>query len=141
MKALLISDNENITSPLDSYLKQNGYDTIIYTWLLKALDNVEEIKPDLIILSAEEYPRHWKTLIQFSKSSIGSQNVKIILIISDKFNKDDEEKAVLLGVSGFIKSVEQNELQNVIPKVQNKEISSYSIILQQISLFLEKLLK
>ena len=84
MKALLISDNENITSPLDSFLKQNGYDTIIYTWLLKALDNVEEIKPDLIILSAEEYPRHWKTLIQFSKSSIGSQNVKIILIISDK---------------------------------------------------------
>ena len=126
MKALLISDNENITSPLDSYLKQNGYDTIIYTWLLKALDNVEEIKPDLIILCAEEYPRHWKTLVQYSKSSIGSQNVKIILIISDKFNKDDEEKAVLLGVSGFLKSVEQNELQNVIPKIQNKEISPSS---------------
>ena len=145
MKALLISDNENITSPLDSYLKQNGYDTIIYTWLLKALDNVEEIKPDLIILSAEEYPRHWKTLIQFSKSSIGSQNVKIILIISDKFNKDDEEKAVLLGVSGFLKSVEQNEL-HLIKKLKDNDYLKilkkfYSIILQQISLFLEKLLK
>ena len=77
MKALLISDDESIVTPLDSYLKNHQFDTIIYKWLIKALDNIEEIKPDLIVISAAEYPRHWKTLVQFVKSGIGGDNVKI----------------------------------------------------------------
>ena len=30
MKALLISDDESIVTPLDSYLKNHQFDTIIY---------------------------------------------------------------------------------------------------------------
>ena len=54
MKALIISEDESVYSTLDNILKKASYDTIIYKWLLKALDNIEEIRPDLIVVSSSE---------------------------------------------------------------------------------------
>ena len=64
MKALLVADDEKAINNISEVLKAAGYDTIVYTWLLKALDNIEEIAPHLIIVSTGDYPRHWKTLAQ-----------------------------------------------------------------------------
>ena len=55
MKALIISEDEKVYTTLDEILKNANYDTIIYKWLLKALDNIEEIRPDLIVVSSSEY--------------------------------------------------------------------------------------
>lgn len=101
MKALIISDDESIVSPVDCYLRDNQFDTIIYKWMIKAIDNIEEIKPDLIVISAAEYPRHWKTLVQFVKSGIGGQNVKIFLYEPSPLNEEDVKKAEQLQVSYF----------------------------------------
>ena len=43
MKTLIICDDESVISKIDTFLQKNGIDTIIYRWLLKALDNLEEI--------------------------------------------------------------------------------------------------
>ena len=79
MKALIISEEEKVYSTLNDILIKADYDTIIYKWLLKALDNIEEIRPDLIVVSSSEYPRHWKTLVQFVKSGIGGDDIDIYL--------------------------------------------------------------
>lgn len=100
MKALIISEDENVYSTLDEILKNASYDTIIYKWLLKALDNIEEIRPNLIVVSSSEYPRHWKTLVQFVKSGIGGDDVEIYLYEPTPVSDEDQEKARVLGVTG-----------------------------------------
>lgn len=107
MKALIISEDEKVYSTLDDILKKASYDTIIYKWLLKALDNIEEIRPDLIVVSSSEYPRHWKTLVQFVKSGIGGDNVEIYLYEPTPVSKEDEEKARILGVNGCFSEFEE----------------------------------
>ena len=72
MKTLIISDDAQFTKTIDSFFTRRGHSTIIYKWLIKAMDNLEEIKPDIIIISADEYPRHWKSLVQFMEK----KNVK-----------------------------------------------------------------
>lgn len=106
MKALIISEDEKVYSTLDTILKEAAYDTIIYKWLLKALDNIEEIQPDLIVVSSSEYPRHWKTLVQFVKSGIGGDNVSIYLYEPTPVSNEDEEKARILGVTGCFSDFE-----------------------------------
>ena len=109
MKALIISEDESVYSTLDNILKKASYDTIIYKWLLKALDNIEEIRPDLIVVSSSEYPRHWKTLVQFVKSGIGGDNVDIYLYKPTPVSSEDEEKAKILGVTGCFNKFEEFE--------------------------------
>ena len=112
MKALIISEDENVYTTLDEILKKASYDTIIYKWLLKALDNIEEIRPDLIVVSSSEYPRHWKTLVQFVKSGIGGDDVQIYLYEPTPVSAEDEEKARILGVNGCFSEFE--EFSNMI---------------------------
>ena len=109
MKALIISEDESVYTTLDNILKKASYDTIIYKWLLKALDNIEEIRPDLIVVSSSEYPRHWKTLVQFVKSGIGGDNVDIYLYEPTPVSAEDEEKAKILGVTGCFNKFEEFE--------------------------------
>ena len=65
MKAVIIAESESIIEEFSQYYKENGYDLIVYRWLMKAMDNIDEIDPDLIFINAEEYPRHWKVLCQY----------------------------------------------------------------------------
>lgn len=98
MKALIISDEQDVIEKLSSKLKADGYDIIIYHWLLKALDNVEEIHPDYIVLSASEYPRQWKTLASYVSSGIGGNDVKFCLYDFDSLSSEDKIKAEQLKV-------------------------------------------
>ena len=43
MKALVISDDSNIINACDDFFNGKGFDTIIYRWLLKALDNISSL--------------------------------------------------------------------------------------------------
>lgn len=125
MKALIISDDENFVTNSSSILKENNYDLITYKWLLKAIDNIEEIQPDLIVLSSSEYPRHWKTLVQFVKSGIGGDSVKIYLYEPNPLSSEDQEKAKILGINGFFTSTDElpsileNNSQEDIPQVDS----------------------
>lgn len=101
MKALVISDRKEIIDFVTPLLKNKGFDLIHYRWIIKALDNVEEIQPDVIVLSAMEYPRHWKTLAGFVQSGIGGNDVKMYLYDTTPLSKEDSEKAGDLGVISF----------------------------------------
>lgn len=113
MKAIIISDEADIISKLDETLVSNGFDTIIYRWLLKALDNIEEIRPDLVIVSASEYPRHWKTLTQFITSGIGGDKTKVFLLTLTPLGDDEIEKAKALGIKGFVPSVNEDGIEKL----------------------------
>ena len=122
MKALIISEDENVYSVLNSVLQKAGYDTIIYKWLLKALDNIEEIRPDCIVVSSSEYPRHWKTLVQFVKSGIGGDEVEVYLYEPNPMSSEDEEKARVLGITDYFTSLEPSVLQGIFADVKEPDM-------------------
>jgi len=113
MKAIIISDESEAISKLDATLVASGFDTIIYRWLLKALDNIEEIRPDLVIVSAHEYPRHWKTLTQFITSGIGGDKTKVFLLTGNDLNEEETEKAKALGIKGFLQGVSNEDIEHL----------------------------
>jgi len=120
MKALIISDDNNVINTTDSFLQSKNFDTIIYRWLLKAMDNIEEIRPELVVVSSQEYPRHWKTLAQFAKSGIGASDTKVVLYQIEKMNEEDAKKAEELGVSGIFYSLDDEGLGN-LARILEKE--------------------
>ena len=69
MKAVLIAETTEVIDGYKSFLEENGIDVIVYRWLLKALDNLEEIKPHIVMISVTDFPRHWKTLTQYAKAA------------------------------------------------------------------------
>ena len=113
MKVLLIAEDEQTTSAILPVIKDVGAEPIVYRWLLKALDNVEEIAPDAVIISTAEYPRHWKTFVQFTKSGIGGIVPKVILYNSRKMSDDEKEKARSLGVFGMFGALDESGLEDL----------------------------
>lgn len=119
MKALLVSDDSLAVENISRVLEIAGYDVIVYKWLLKALDNIEEIAPHLIIISTKDYPRHWKTLTQFAKTNMQFYKPQIILYAEGGLSEEDEKKAEYLGVRGIFYSVNVeglDELRKIIKK-------------------------
>lgn len=109
MKAVIIAESENIIEEFSQYYKENGYDIIVYRWLMKAMDNIEEIDPDLIFINAEEYPRHWKVLCQYVAGL--NKNPKIVLYSSSVLNDENKNKAKILNIDSVINSSE--DLQEI----------------------------
>lgn len=101
MKALVISDRQEIIDFVSPLLKAKGFDLIHYRWIIKALDNIEEIQPDVIVLSAMEYPRHWKTLAGFVQSGIGGNDVKMYLYDTEPLPQEEAKKSSDLGLLSF----------------------------------------
>ena len=105
MKALLVADDEKAINNISEVLKAAGYDPIVYKWLLKALDNIEEVAPHLIIVSTADYPRHWKTLAQYASTGFGDYAPELILYTDENFSEEEKKKAEALHVRGYFNSV------------------------------------
>ena len=104
MKALIIADDEVVIRRVSATAESSGYDVIVYRWFLKALDNMEEVAPHLVIISIIDYPRHWKTLAQFASGS--NFRTTIILYTSGSLSAEEMEKAAQLGIRGTFPSID-----------------------------------
>lgn len=102
MKALLIADTDISVRTLSQYIRPYGFDIIRYRSVLKALDNIEEIEPDAVFISTQDFPRHWKTIVQYIRSDTGKDKTIIILLINERFTSEDADKAVHLGVQAIV---------------------------------------
>ena len=109
MKALIVLDDKEKLASLSSKLTNAGFDTICYQWLMKALDNLEEISPHLVLISAEDYPRHWKVFVQHIK--LHNDKTKVFLITSS-LTKEEQKKVEILGIEDIIYNID-SELQKV----------------------------
>jgi hypothetical protein len=102
MKLLLIfaaDDNCNIISRSVSPL---GFEMIRYRQVLKAMDNIDEINPSAIVVSAKDFPRHWKFLVQFVRTERANEICPIIILKGGNFSMEEMTSAYFLGVSGVI---------------------------------------
>jgi hypothetical protein len=102
MKLMLTLGTGAIYTKLDEILKSLAVETIVYRHIQKAMDNVEEIDPDVIIIDAGAFPRHWKSFIQFIRETGRGKHCPVILIQGNTFSPADKNKAVFLGVDAIV---------------------------------------
>ena len=103
MIALLISDMDTFVETLEETVSAYGINLIRYRSAVKALDNLEEINPDIVFICTGDFPRHWKTLVQYIRSDTSRDETVIILLINDRFTEVDADKALYIGVQAMIR--------------------------------------
>jgi hypothetical protein len=102
MKLLLVfaaDDNCNIIS---RSIRPLGFEMIRYRQVLKAMDNIDEINPSAIVVSARDFPRHWKFLVQFVRTERANETCPIVILKGGNFNTEEMTSAYFLGASGII---------------------------------------
>ena len=120
MKLLLVLGSDSTYKQIFYCVRPLGFEIIRYFHALKAMDNIDEIDPQAIIISAVDFPRHWKTMVQFFRSERAKEDCPIIILKGENFSMEDSSKASILGVSGTVfESLETQEidrLQNILER-------------------------
>jgi hypothetical protein len=121
MKLMLVLGSDEILNLVSVNLKPLGFEIIRYRHVLKAMDNVDEIDPACIIISAKDFPRHWTVLVQFIRYERSKEQCPIILLKGDDFPLEEASKAFLIGVSGIVsgdlnRPREMDQLQNLLER-------------------------
>jgi hypothetical protein len=119
MKLLLVfaaDDNCNIIS---RNIRPLGFEMIRYRQVLKAMDNIDEINPSAIVVSARDFPRHWKFLVQFVRTERANEICPIVIMKGGNFSTEEMTSAYFLGVSGIIddslnSQAEINRFHNIL---------------------------
>ena len=119
MKLLLVVGADETFNNISLYVKPLGFELIRYSHVHKAMDNIDEIDPNAIVISARDFPRTWKTMVQFVRSERAKDVCPIIILKGDKFPVEESSKASYLGVSGIVteamdNSTEISRLQGIL---------------------------
>ncbi|MDR1389004.1 MAG: PilZ domain-containing protein [Treponema sp.] len=119
MKLLLVMATDDSYETVSRFLKPLGFEMIRYRHVLKAMDNMDEIDPQAIIISAKDFPRHWKTMVQFVRSERSPQECPVILLKGGNFNEDDGAKAAHVGINALVTetlsdTAETEKLQSIL---------------------------
>jgi DNA-binding response OmpR family regulator len=102
MKILLVCDRDDIRNTLQVHFDPHGASIIHYWNPIKAMDNLDEIAPDAVVFSTQDYPRHWKPFVIFLRSMYSREQSLFILLTGDDFTVEEANKAQHLGVNGLI---------------------------------------
>ena len=128
MKLLLVLGSDDNYDAFTQTIDPLGFELIRYRHVLKAMDNIDEIDPAAIVISAREFPRHWKILVQFVRNERSKEVCPIIILKGESFSAEETSKAFFMGVNGVISdTLERNEeiyrLKNIlgIPAPEEKQ--------------------
>ncbi|GHU87216.1 hypothetical protein FACS189476_02270 [Spirochaetia bacterium] len=126
MKLLLILESDDTSDLISLHLKPLGFEVLRYHQVLKAMDNVDEADPAAIIISANDFPRHWKTMTQFVRSERSKKDCPIILLHHGELPLEESNQAFHIGVSGIVDESlvpkEMERLQGILSRyVPTKE--------------------
>ena len=103
MKVLLVADREELRILIERELSLRGADLVHYWHPIKAMDNIEETAPELVIFSGRDFPRHWKPfLVYFRAYSQAAAMVPFVLLHGENFPEDEQKKADYLKVDAVI---------------------------------------
>jgi hypothetical protein len=87
---------------LNEILTSLAVETIVYRHIQKAMDNIEEVDPDAVMIDAGAFPRHWKSFVQFMRETGRRKHCPVMLIKGKTFSPTDKDKAVFLGVDAIL---------------------------------------
>jgi len=108
MKLLLVLGSDDNYDVICRNIAPFGFEPIRYRHVLKAMDNIDEVDPSAIIISARDFPRHWKILVQFVRSERPKETCPIVILKGTNFNTEEASKAFFLGVNGILDDALEN---------------------------------
>ncbi len=109
MKIIVISEEWRIKNTTHT-----SFEYIHYRSAIKALDNLKEIMPNVVIIDTRDFPRHWKVLAQHLQSE--HENVQLILLTAI-----DQEGEITLhahAIDPDIAIIPAKNTNNIISKIQ-----------------------
>ena len=117
MNIMLVSADPIDRNHLEKALAQAGRlagNIFHYLHPLKAIDNLEELSPNLIFWNATSFPRHWKTLT----SIYASGGEALLLFANSPLDAKEVDKATALHVAGIAdKGLTSTEAQQLIAQL------------------------
>jgi hypothetical protein len=120
MKLLLVVGSDDTYDLISLYIKPLGFELIRYRHVIKAMDNVDEVDPTGIIISANDFPRHWKAMVQFVRAERPKEACPIIVLKGQDFPLEESSQAFFVGVSGLVdetlNTTDLERLQTIISR-------------------------
>jgi hypothetical protein len=120
MKLLLVVGSDNTYDLISLYIKPLGFELIRYRHVIKAMDNVDEVDPAGIIISANDFPRHWKAMVQFVRAERPKEACPVIILKGQDFPLEESSQAFFIGVSGLVdetlNTTDLERLQTIISR-------------------------
>lgn len=111
MKILLVSEREELKSYIRKNFMPRGAEIVHYFNPIKAMDNLDEVDPDVVLFSALDFPRHWKPFLIFLRDSKAREQCVFVLLTGDQFDHEEADKAQALQVNGIVHERLQNRLE------------------------------
>lgn len=102
MKIMLVSDSPELKPLIQESFSFRDTDVIHYDNPIKAMDNLDEIEPDIVIFAAVDFPRHWKPFAAYLRYSYSRRQTVFGLIIDRNFDETEVEKAEYLEVNAML---------------------------------------
>lgn len=99
MIIMIVAEDPALKTRFNSFFGSLGYSVIQYTHPLKAMDNMAEIEPDVLLCASSDYPRHWKLLVKQLRESRERSDSAVILTVGADFDPEEADKAAFLGVN------------------------------------------
>jgi hypothetical protein len=107
MKLLMVIASDELCKRVTPYIKPLGFDPIRYYDALKAMDNLDEITPGAVVMSARDFPKHWKLLLQFMRCIFPLTTFPFILLKGLCFSLEDAARACYLGATLLNEQLDQ----------------------------------
>ncbi len=125
MKVLVVTAHVDILPYLKSQASLAECQFVQYSHPLKALDNLAEIDPEVIVWNADDYPRHWKICRSFCPPRAASNPVALFLVTETGLAQDEINKAQHLDIDdlvedGFFGDTLIEILRRRLPKDQSQ---------------------
>jgi hypothetical protein len=120
MKLLLVVASDDTYDLISLYIRPLGFELIRYRHIIKAMDNVDETDPAGVIISANDFPRHWKAMVQFIRTERPKEMCPVIILTGKKFPLESTTQAFYIGVSGIVNETlstpDLDRLQTIISR-------------------------
>jgi hypothetical protein len=102
MKIMLVVEKDETQNALEQHLHPRGFEFITYKNPIKAMDNIDEVSPDIVLFSGEDFPRHWKPFLRLLRNSFAKEQTVFILLIGEVFPFEEAAKAAELKANGIL---------------------------------------
>lgn len=102
MKVMLVADSTSLKPYLERMFSFQQVDVIHYDNPIKAMDNLDEVSPAVVLFSAADYPRHWKPFVIFLRNTFGRHEAIFMLLINERFDPEEASKAEYLQVNAVL---------------------------------------
>ena len=99
MIIMIVAEDPALKSRFNSFFGNLGYSVVQYAHPLKAIDNIGEIEPDVLICSSSDYPRHWKLIVKQIRDNRSRDASVVILTVPPGYDSEEADKAAFLGVN------------------------------------------